>query len=132
MPESAKVTSLEALESFRARLIIYREKAGRVLDEVSDNVTRTRLWLETDRPAYWNNQIRLLSRELEQAQQELFSARLSGLRDSSINQQLAVQKLRRAIRDASRHVLNDGHSEQARIAHRRRRNRRDRRRTRAG
>lgn len=100
MSESAKVTSLEALEAFRARLIVYREKASRVLDEVSDNVTRTRLWLETDRPAYWQNQIRRLSRELEQAQQELFSARLSGLRDSSVNQQMAVQKLRRSIRDA--------------------------------
>lgn len=100
MPDRAKVTSLEALETFRARLIVYREKASRVLDEVSDNVTRTRLWLETERPAYWQNQIRRLNRDLEQAQQELFSARLSGLRDSSVSQQMAVQKLRRAIRDA--------------------------------
>lgn len=99
MPDRAKITSLEALESFRARLIVYREKASRVLDEVSDEVTRTRLWLETDRPAYWQNHLRRLSRELEQAQQELFSARLSGLRDASVNQQVAVQKLRRAIRD---------------------------------
>jgi len=99
MPERAKVTSLEALEDFRAKLIVYRDKANRVLDEVSDNVTRTRLWLETDRPAFWQNHIRRLNRELEQAQQELFSARLSGLLDSSVNQQVAVQKLRRAIRD---------------------------------
>jgi acyl transferase domain-containing protein len=100
MPDRAKVTSLEALETFRAKLIVYREKAGRVLDEVSDNVTRTRLWLETERPAYWQNQLRQLSRELERAQQELFSAQLSGLRDASVNQQVAVQKLRRAIRAA--------------------------------
>ena len=100
MADRAKVTSLEALEDFRARLIVYREKASRALDEVSDQVTRTRLWLETDRPAYWQNQIRRLSRELEQAQQELFSAQLSGLRDASINQQVAVQKLRRSIRAA--------------------------------
>lgn len=100
MPERAKVTSLEALEDFRARLIVYREKASRVLDEVGDGVTRTRLWLETDRPAYWQNQLRHLNRDLEQAQQELFSARLSGLRDSSVSQQMAVQKLRRSIRDA--------------------------------
>ena len=32
MPERAKVTSLEAIEDFRAKLIIYRAKAGRVLD----------------------------------------------------------------------------------------------------
>jgi len=104
MPERAKVTSLEAIESFRARLIIYREKAARVLDEVSEDVTRTRLWLETDRPTHWQNQIRQRTRELEQAQQELFSAQLSGLRDASYAQQAAIQKCRRAIRDAEEKI----------------------------
>jgi len=100
MPERAKVTSLEALEDFRAKLIIYRDKASRVLDEVSDNVTRTRVWVESERPVYWQNQLRRLQRELEAAQQELFSAQLSGLRDASYAQQAAVGKIRHAIRDA--------------------------------
>lgn len=100
MPDRAKVTSLEAIENFRAKLILYRDKAGRVLDEVSDEVIRTQLWLEHDRPAYWENQMRRLQRELEQRQQELFSAQMSGLRDASYMQQLAVQKAKRAIRDA--------------------------------
>jgi len=100
MPERAKVTSLEAIENFRARLIIYRDKAGRVLDEVSDGVVRTRLWLETDRPTHWENQIRRLTQELQQRQQELFSAQLSGLSETSSMQQAAVQKARRAIREA--------------------------------
>lgn len=100
MPERAKVTSLEALEDFRAKLIIYRDKASRVLDEVSDDVTRTRLWLENERPTYWQTQIRRLTRDLETAQQELFSAQLSGLRDASYAQQAAVQKIRHSIRDA--------------------------------
>lgn len=98
MPESrAKVTSLEALEAFRAKLIIYRTKARSALDETTDLVTRTRLWLETDRPTHWQNQIRRLERELERAKQELLSAQLSDLRDASINQQMAVKKLRQAI-----------------------------------
>lgn len=100
MPERAKVTSLEAIEDFRARLIIYRDKAGRALDEVSDDVIRARQWLESDRPAHWENEIRRLTRELEQRQQELFSAQLSGLRETSYLQQAAVQKARRAIREA--------------------------------
>jgi hypothetical protein len=100
MPEHAKVTSLEAIEDFRARLIVYRDKAARVLDEVSDEVTRARIWVESDRPVHWQNQIRRLTRELEQAQQELFSAQLSGLRDASYAQQATVQKARRSIRDA--------------------------------
>ena len=104
MPDRAKITSLEALEDFRAKLIVYRDKAARVLDEVSEEVTRARLWLETDRPTHWQNQIKLRTRELERAQQELFSAQLSGLRDASYTQQAAVQKCRRAIRDAEDQV----------------------------
>ena len=100
MPERAKVTSLEALEDFRAKLIVYRDKARRVLDEVNHDVTRSRVWLENERPSHWKDQIRLRTRTLEQCQQELFSAQLSGLRDSSYAQQAAVQKARHSIRDA--------------------------------
>jgi hypothetical protein len=100
MPERAKVTSLEAIEDFRAKLILYREKAGRVLDEVSDDVIRTRVWLESDRQTHWQNTIRRLTRELEQRQQELFSAELSGLLEASVLQRAAVQKARHAIRSA--------------------------------
>lgn len=100
MPERAKVTSLEAIESFRAKLIIYREKAGRVLDEVSDDVIRTRLWLENDRVVHWQNEIKRRTRELEMRRQELFSAQLSGLREASYVQQQAIVKAKQALRDA--------------------------------
>jgi hypothetical protein len=100
MPDRAKVTSLEALEDFRARLIVYRDKAGRVLDEVGEEVTRTRLWLDHDCQTRWQREIRARGRELEMRQQELFSAQLSGLLEASAVQQAAVQKARRAIRDA--------------------------------
>jgi len=99
MADRARVTSLEALENFRAKLIIFREKASRVLDEVSDEVTRTRLWLQTDRPQFWNAENRRRARKLEQAQEELFSAQLAGLRDASIVQQDAVRKARNALRE---------------------------------
>ena len=68
MPERARVTSLEAIETFRATLIVYREKAGRVLDEVNDSVVRTRLWLQTNRVAHWKNEVRRCDRELKQRQ----------------------------------------------------------------
>ncbi len=100
MPERARVTSLEAIEDFRARLIIYRDKAGKVLDEVNEEVVRTRLWLENDRVAYWQNEIKRRHRELELRQQELFSAQMSGLRDASYIQQQRVVKAKQALRDA--------------------------------
>lgn len=100
MPDRARVTSLEAIERFRARLILYRDKAGRALDEIGEAVTRTRLWLENDAERRWEEEIRRRTRELEQRQQEAFSARLSGLRETTTAQQAAVQKARRALREA--------------------------------
>src|SRR5580765_2273696 len=106
MPDHAKVTSLEAIESFRAKLIVYRERAGRVLDEVSDDVIRTRVWVEQDRPAYWKNQITVRTRDWEQHKQELFSAQLSGMRDASYVHQAAVRKSLDAVRWAeAKHEL---------------------------
>jgi hypothetical protein len=100
MPDRARITSLEAIEAFRAKLILYRDKAGRILDETNDDVMRVRLWLAQERVAHWQRQVRRVSRELEQREQELISARLSGLREASSGQQAAVRKARQALRDA--------------------------------
>lgn len=100
MPDNAKVTSVEAIEIFRARLVIFREKAGRVLDEVSEEVKRTRMWLQSDRITFWEGQIRRRQKDLEMKQQELFSAQISGMRDASFAQQQAVRRARQAIAEA--------------------------------
>jgi flagellar biosynthesis chaperone FliJ len=100
MPDRAQVTSLEAIEAFRARLITYREKAGRVLDEVSDEVTRARLRLQTDYRMNCEGQIRRCHKEVEMRQQELFSAQLSGLREASYAQQHAVNRAKQKLREA--------------------------------
>jgi hypothetical protein len=99
MPDRARVTSLEAIENFRAKLIVYREKTNRVLDEINDEVTRTRLRLENDWRAGCEGEIRRCQRELEQRQQELFSAQISILGDPKYVQQDAVRKVRQRLRD---------------------------------
>ena len=95
MPDRARVTSIEAIEAFRNQLILFRDRAGRVLDEVSEHLTRTRNWLEHDRQSHWQNEIRRLQRQLEQRQQELFTAQLSALRGTPLAEQMAVQRARR-------------------------------------
>lgn len=100
MPDRAQVTSLEAIEAFRARLITYREKAGRVLDEVSDEVVRTRLRLQTDYRTQSEGQIRRCQKEVEMRQQELFSSQISGMRDASFAQQHAVVRAKQKLREA--------------------------------
>jgi hypothetical protein len=100
MPGQAQITSVEAIEMFRAALIVFTSQARPALEEISGEMTRTRLWLENDQRRFWENERRVRSNRLEQAQQELFNARLSQFRDSTSMQILAVHRAQRAVRDA--------------------------------
>lgn len=97
MPERAKVTSIDAIAAFRTSLILYLEKAARILDEISDDVTRTRLWLDNDRRLFWEKEVRRRTKNLEDKQQELFAARLSELKEVASLEQAAVRKARQAL-----------------------------------
>jgi hypothetical protein len=96
MPDQAHVTSLEALEKFRASLITYISKARPTLEEMSGDILRTRLWLQNDQRVHWEGQLRRRAKELEMAQQSLSSARFSNLREASAAEVMAVKKAKRA------------------------------------
>ena len=100
MPLPAKVTSIEALDDFKANLIVYLEKAGRLLDEISEDVVRTRIWLETDRQLHWKKRVHHRTKELAQAEQELLTARLSDMPEAIKARRLAVNKAKLALRQA--------------------------------
>jgi hypothetical protein len=100
MATKANVTSVEALESFRANLIVYLGKARPALEEVSDNVIRTRVWLESDRHVFWEREVRRRLQKLQDAQQALFSAEISSLREVSAAERAAVVKAKRALDEA--------------------------------
>lgn len=100
MAEQVKVTSLDALEAFRASLILFLNRAHRSVDEVNDEVRRARQWVQHDQRLHWLAQAKRWKRTLDQAEQELISARLSGLRDSTTMQEVAVLKAKRALTEA--------------------------------
>ncbi|MEO6183720.1 MAG: hypothetical protein ABIP71_11610 [Verrucomicrobiota bacterium] len=100
MSSRAHVTSVEALEAFRANLIVYLSKARPTLEEVSDQVIRTRVWLESTQRVYWQSQARQRTQKFQDAQQTLFSAELSNLREVSSAERMAVQKAKRALEEA--------------------------------
>jgi hypothetical protein len=98
----AKVSSVDSIEAFRASLIIFLHKARRSLDDVSDDVRRTRAWLQTDRRTYWEGEVRKRAKILDQAEQELMSARLTGNRETAIMvRQAAVNKATRSLAEAA-------------------------------
>jgi uncharacterized coiled-coil DUF342 family protein len=101
MADRAQITSLDALESFQTALVLYLDKARRALDEISDEVKRTRTWVESDRHVHWSNEAKRRARVLEMKQQELFSARIGNLAEPTQGHQQAVRKARQALEEAN-------------------------------
>jgi hypothetical protein len=99
-PESAGVSSVEAIERFRAQWLVYRDKIRPLLADAADEVSRTREWVRTDRRLFWEAEVRRRKRQLEQAQQAFFSARFSNLRPATTAEQMAVQRAEKALAEA--------------------------------
>lgn len=100
MEQQAKVTSVDALENFRASLILFLSKAKPALEEVMHEVVRKRMWIEGEQRSHWEREIKTRRRKLEQAQAELFSANISKIQKATAAQQMAVQHAMRAIHAA--------------------------------
>ena len=105
MAERAQVTSVEAVESFRANLIVFLKKARATLEEACDEILRARAWVQDDRRSYWQNEMRVRGRKLEEKRADLFSARLSQFQDSTALQLMAVQRAERAVREGEAKLL---------------------------
>lgn len=100
MAGQAHVTSVDAIEAFRASLVLYLSKVRPAVEQVSAEVLRTRTWVQTSQRQHWENQLRLRRRKLEEAQSELFNARISQFKKSTLLETLAVQRAQRAVDEA--------------------------------
>src|SRR5487761_2023296 len=100
MPGQAQITSVAALAAFRSDLIVFLAQLQPVLDEVASEVVRMKFWLQNDQRETWERQARLRRRRLEEAQAELFNARLSRLQESSSLQQMVTQRAQQAVQES--------------------------------
>ena len=100
MDQQARITDTDALENLRSALIVFQARAKRSVDEVIDEVRRTKRWLEQEKRDYWETQIRVRTRKLDQAEAELFNAKLSEFKDSIAREKMIVAKMRALVAEA--------------------------------
>jgi len=101
MGNQAKVTSIEALDQFRASLVIFLTKARRAVADAGDESRATRMWLQHDRMVFWESEIRKRAKVLDQAEQEYMSARLTKNNENALTiRKNAVEKAKRALEEA--------------------------------
>jgi hypothetical protein len=100
MDGQANVSSIDALESFRADLIQFLEKARVALEDAESEVRRTRTWLDVDRSNHWTAQMKLRLKQLEQAEAEFYNARITRPNENHASHKMAVAKAQRRIEEA--------------------------------
>lgn len=100
MSNQVRISSIDALAAFRADLIQYVEKARVALEDAESQVRRTRSWLDVDQTAHWTGQCKQLTKQLEQAEAELYNVALTSPQDSHASQKMAVIKTRRKLDEA--------------------------------
>lgn len=106
MSQQAKVTSIDALDAFRAALVVFVTKARTAVDGVRDRIKRTRNWLQTEKRTFWEGEIRRRQRKLDQAQAELYSARLTKMTETITMRQAVVRKAKAAVDEAEQKLAN--------------------------
>ncbi|MEO8206190.1 MAG: hypothetical protein ABI615_08410 [Chthoniobacterales bacterium] len=100
MGDQAKISSLDALESFRASLILFVHKTRASVEEVNAEIRRTSAWVQTDQRVHWEGEIRRRRKAYDQAQQELLSVRISSQKNDATLQMAAVRKTKQALEEA--------------------------------
>lgn len=100
MAVQAQVTSVDAIEAFRNALIIYLSKVKPAVEQVTAEMMRTRVWVQTTQRQHWENQLRLRKRKLEEAKSALFNARISQFQQSTLLESMAVQRAQKAVDEA--------------------------------
>ena len=106
MGVQAKVTSVDALDAFRASLIICVTKARTAVDAVRDRVRRTRNWLQNDQRVHWEGEIRRRQRKLDQAVQDLYSARMAKMTGAIAIREAEMRKTKAAVEEATLKLRN--------------------------
>ena len=99
MAERANVTDVDVLERFRTSLMLFIEKSSASINEVSEEVKRTRSWLQSEQRLNLEREMKRKQKELEQIEGEYFSARLSDLSQKKTGIQMQIRKKKQEMRD---------------------------------
>lgn len=105
MSGPAKVSSIEALEAFRADLIRYIEKARTALEDAEGEVRRTRSWLDMDRTQHWAMEIKKRNKRLEMAEADYYNARITRPTESHTAHKHMIARARRELEEAEAKAL---------------------------
>jgi hypothetical protein len=119
MGQPANVTSLDAVDDFRAALVCFKHEASTVLEGLEQQIYRLVQWIQQDQRQYWRHQSRRNEQQLQEAklnlQRCLMLKQVGDQRPACIEEKRALERAKRrqqacrektaAVRKWSRAIL---------------------------
>jgi hypothetical protein len=106
---TARVDDIEVLKMFRAQLFKFAEAANVALGDSESEIHRTIGWLDNEQQQHWVSLHRKRQGLLAQAQEKLRMKKIftdsTGSRQSTIDEEKAVQKAIKAVEEAARKIV---------------------------
>jgi hypothetical protein len=104
---SARVTSIDALKTFRGAVAEFRSEAGAALIEAESEIQRTLLWLRHDQLAHWQRQVRLRAELLTRAKTDLYRKQVAQEAQvrAGVDQKKAVELAKRRLEEAEEKIV---------------------------
>lgn len=103
MSNSAHVTSIDAIVSFRAALRTFQDQSTRALVSLEEQAQGALQWLEHDAPTYWRGQIRHCYDDVARTRTALETCRMRAVGDhrpACLEEQEALRQAQRKLREA--------------------------------
>ena len=79
--------------------MLFIEKANTSVDEVSEQVKRTRIWLQSEQKLNLQREIHRKNKEMELVEAEFYSARLADATERKSGIQMRLRRLKQEIRE---------------------------------
>jgi hypothetical protein len=107
MSSQASVHSIDELKNFRVALALYGEDTLGTLGAVEAEVRRTLRWLDEERPAYWQDQIKRRRERVAMARADVFRKNLQKRPDHTpamSEQKEALRKAEASLQEAEKRL----------------------------
>ncbi len=104
MAGPVRVQNLEMIQRFRMDLNIFVERCRTALDDARNDANRTLWWLQYDRLPHWQREVRRREARVNQARQDLMSAKMFDRSESNVSERRALRKAEEALEEARQKV----------------------------
>lgn len=108
MGESARVTSVQAVQEWREAVCVFKDEAGEALISVDLEIRRTEDWVQ-NQLKFWQNELRRREDLLVQARNDLVRRKMqvtpAGREPDTTEQQRALRRAQERLREAEEKIV---------------------------